>query len=111
MKNKKNIDRLFQERFKDFETEPNAQTWANIQAGLSEKKKERKIIPLWLKYTGIAAAFVLGFFAINTTFKSNTKIQRKKIGIYIFLATLAIQNYGRHAKHRETQKRFIVKQK
>ena len=74
MKNKKNIDRLFQERFKDFETEPNAQTWANIQAGLSEKKKERKIIPLWLKYTGIAAAFVLGFFAINTTFKSNTKI-------------------------------------
>ena len=74
MKNKKNIDRLFQERFKDFETEPDVQTWANIQAGLSEKKKERKIIPLWMKYTGIAAALVLGFFAINTTFKSNTKI-------------------------------------
>ena len=74
MKNKKNIDRLFQERFKDFETEPDVQTWANIQAGLNEKKKERKIIPLWMKYTGIAAALVLGFFAINTTFKSNTKI-------------------------------------
>ena len=74
MKNKKNIDRLFQERFKDFETEPDVQTWANIQAGLSEKKKERKIIPLWMKYTGIAAALVLGFFAINTVFKSNTKI-------------------------------------
>ena len=74
MKNKKNIDRLFQERFKDFETEPDVQTWANIQAGLSEKKKERKIIPLWMKYTGIAAALVLGFFGINTTFKSNTKI-------------------------------------
>ena len=74
MKNNKNIDRLFQERFKDFETEPNAQTWANIQAGLNEEKKERKIIPLWMKYTGIAAALVLGFFAINTTFKSNTKI-------------------------------------
>ena len=74
MKNNKNIDRLFQERFKDFETEPNARTWANIQAGLNDDKKERKIIPLWMKYTGIAAALVLGFFAINTTFKSNTKI-------------------------------------
>ena len=77
MKNKKNIDRLFQERFKDFETEPNARTWANIQAGLNEDKKERKIIPLWMKYTGIAAAFVLGFFALNTVFKTNTDTTNK----------------------------------
>ena len=77
MKNNKNIDRLFQERFKDFETEPNAQTWANIQAGLNEEKKERKIIPLWMKYTGIAAALVLGFFAINSVFKTNTDTTNK----------------------------------
>ena len=77
MKNNKNIDRLFQERFKDFETEPNAQTWANIQAGLNEEKKERKIIPLWMKYTGIAAAFVLGFFAVNTVFKTNIDTTNK----------------------------------
>ena len=86
MKNNKNIDRLFQERFKDFETEPNAQTWANIQAGLNEEKKERKIIPLWMKYTGIAAAFVLGFFAVNTVFKTNIDTTNKividtKLGI------------------------------
>jgi hypothetical protein len=68
MKNKKNIDRLFQERFKDFETEPNEHSWSNIQAALKEEKKERKVVPLWLKYTGIAAAFFLGFFALNTVF-------------------------------------------
>lgn len=77
MKNNKDIDRLFQERFKDFETEPNAQTWANIQAGLNEEKKERKIITIWMKYTGIAAAFVLGFFAINNVFKTNTDSNNK----------------------------------
>ena len=77
MKNNKNIDRLFQERFKDFETEPDAQTWAIIQASLNEEKKERKIIPLWMKYTGIAASFVLGFFAINTAFKTNSDTTNK----------------------------------
>ena len=77
MKNNKNIDRLFQERFKDFEIEPNAQTWANIQASLNEENKERKIIPLWMKYTGIAAAFVLGFFTLNTVFKTNTDTTNK----------------------------------
>lgn len=70
MKNNKNIDRLFQERFKDFETEPQEQTWSNIQAALKDEKKERKVIPLWLKYSGIAAAFFLGFFALNTVFKT-----------------------------------------
>jgi hypothetical protein len=30
MNDKKNIDRLFQERFKDFESEPNEQAWATF---------------------------------------------------------------------------------
>lgn len=70
MKNKKNIDRLFQERFKDFESAPNDQTWSKIQTGLKEEKKERKIIPLWFKYSGIAVAFFVGFFSLNTLYKS-----------------------------------------
>lgn len=72
MKNKKNIDRLFQEKFKDFETEPNEQTWLNIQAALKEEKKERRVIPIWFKYTGIAAAFLLGYFALNTVYKTTS---------------------------------------
>ncbi|MCL6462410.1 MAG: hypothetical protein I4O51_11150 [Flavobacterium micromati] len=71
MKNNKNIDRLFQEKFKDFETEPNNHTWSKIQLGLKEKK-QRKIIPFWLKNTGIAAAFFLGFFALTTIYKSKS---------------------------------------
>ena len=73
MNDKKNIDRLFQERFKDFEAEPNNQVWINIETALKEKEKERKIIPFWMKFSGIAAAFILGLFALNMVFKTNTE--------------------------------------
>jgi hypothetical protein len=73
MNDKKNIDRLFQERFKDFEAEPDNQVWINIEAALKEKKKERKIIPFWMQFSGIAAAFILGLFALNMVFKTNTE--------------------------------------
>ncbi|MEM8522570.1 hypothetical protein [Flavobacterium sp. PL12] len=78
MKNNKNIDRLFQERFKDFETEPNEQTWSTIQARLNDQTKERKIIPFWFKLAGIAAALIVGFFVLNTFF-STTIIPENKI--------------------------------
>ena len=46
MNDKKNIDRLFQERFKDFEAVPDEQIWSNILDALHEKKR-KKVIPLW----------------------------------------------------------------
>lgn len=75
MNDKKNIDRLFQERFKDFEAEPDNQVWINIETALNEKEKERKAIPFWMKFSGIAAAFILGLFALNMIFKTNTEIK------------------------------------
>ncbi|HAT81365.1 MAG TPA: hypothetical protein DCS17_08305 [Flavobacterium sp.] len=74
MKENKNIDRLFQEQFSRFEQTPNPQVWLNIEAEL-KKDKKRKVIPLWFKYAGIAAAFFLGLFFLNTnyTFHSKTK--------------------------------------
>ncbi|MFV8328164.1 hypothetical protein [Flavobacterium sp. ZS1P14] len=75
MNDKKNIDRLFQERFKDFEAEPDNQVWINIEAALNEKEKERKVIPFWMKFSGIAAAFILSLFALNMIFKTNTEIK------------------------------------
>jgi hypothetical protein len=74
MKEKKNIDRLFQEQLRDFEATPNNQVWLNIEAEL-KKEKKRKVIPLWLKCSGIAAAFLLGLFTLNTnqTFLSKTE--------------------------------------
>jgi hypothetical protein len=72
MNDKKNIDRFFQERFKDFELPPNEQVWKNIQTELKKEKKERKVIPFWIKFPGIAAAFLLGLFALNSLLNNNT---------------------------------------
>ena len=71
MNDKKNIDRLFQERFKDFESEPSDQAWANIQLALKEKDKDKKRIPFWIKTSGIAATFLLGVFALYTATKND----------------------------------------
>ena len=72
MKEKKNIDRLFQEQLRDFEASPDNQVWLNIEAEL-KKDKKRRVIPLWLRYSGIAAAFLLGLFILNTNQMFNSK--------------------------------------
>lgn len=65
MSEKKNIDRLFQEKFKDFESEPSELAWQYIEARL-EKKRDRKIIPLWFRLTGAAAVLLIGLAIIFT---------------------------------------------
>ncbi|MDT0685468.1 hypothetical protein [Autumnicola psychrophila] len=63
MKERKNIDRLYQEKFKDFEASPREEVWKNIAARLEEKQPKRPlIIPLWYKVGGVAAtiAVILG---------------------------------------------------
>ena len=70
MNEKKNIERLFQEKFKDFEIVPNELVWENIEAKLNEKKK-RRIIPFWWKLSGVAAALLIGFFISKALFFSN----------------------------------------
>lgn len=62
MKENKNIERLFQEKFKDFEASPPEDAWNNIASRLQEKKKKRRVIPFWFKASGIAASLILGFF-------------------------------------------------
>ena len=59
MGEKKNINRLFQEKFKDYEVFPEASVWENIEKGLATKKKKRRIIPLWLRFGGAAAILLL----------------------------------------------------
>lgn len=58
MNEKHNIDRLFQEKFKDFEVAPPEFVWENIREELQEKKK-RRVIPLWFRLSGVAALLVL----------------------------------------------------
>ncbi|WP_306351344.1 outer membrane beta-barrel protein [Flavobacterium sp. '19STA2R22 D10 B1'] len=66
MSERKNIDRLFQEKFKDFEVEPSHKVWDNIQAELHPNKKKRKVIPLWFKLSGVAVALLIGFFVTDS---------------------------------------------
>ncbi|MBG6063122.1 hypothetical protein IWX83_002931 [Flavobacterium sp. CG_9.1] len=72
MNDKKNIDRFFQEQFKDFESHPNEQVWNNIQTALNEKKN-REVLPAWIKFSGTAAAFLVGIFALHTVINDKVK--------------------------------------
>ena len=72
MKEYKNIDRLFQENFKDLEIEPRKAVWNNIEAHLSGKKPSR-ILPLWQKISGIAIVFLLTFSLGFNFFKTSSK--------------------------------------
>ncbi|MDG2052988.1 MAG: hypothetical protein P8J69_04425 [Flavobacteriaceae bacterium] len=66
MKKKKNIDKLFKERFKNFEANPSPDIWNKIQVKLKEKD-DRKVIPLWIKLGGVAALFALIFTMGNSS--------------------------------------------
>lgn len=59
MNDNKNIDRLFQEKFKDFEKAPDDAVWNRINESLPNKKKKRRVIPLWWQIGGVAAAIAL----------------------------------------------------
>lgn len=80
-KENKNIERLFQEKFKDFEVTPPDFVWENIQEKLHPKEKKRRVIPFWFKTAGIAASFIaimsVAFFNIDMDFKNTNSNNNK----------------------------------
>lgn len=60
----KHIDRVFLEKFKDFEVCPSPDVWSKIEAKL-DVGKPRRIIPIWWKVAGVAASFTFLFLAWN----------------------------------------------
>ncbi len=74
MKEKKNIDNLFEERFQNFEAAPSPRVWENIQVQLKKEKKDRKVIPLWIKLGGVAALLALLLTVGNAVFNSSEVI-------------------------------------
>ena len=72
MSDKKNIDRLFQEKLKDFEATPSNAVWDNISSKLYSTKKSTKGIPVWWKAVGIAAALLLLFSISQLILNDNT---------------------------------------
>ena len=72
MSDKKHIDRLFQEKFKDFEVKPNANVWAGIQNKIEQPKEETKLgFPIWLRVASIAAVLALLLTVGKFTFSNN----------------------------------------
>lgn len=72
MSERKNIDRLFQEKFKDFEANPADEVWGNIETRLEEKKR-RRLIPFWWKLSGVAALLVVGFLITKSVSDNDIK--------------------------------------
>lgn len=61
---KRNLDELFQEKFKDFKEVPDDRVWERIDATLGERKKNRKVIPFWWKLGGAAALLAVLFYVV-----------------------------------------------
>lgn len=59
---KENIDKLFQEKLKNFNEVPDEKVWKAIATSLDKKKKSRPIIPLWWKLGGVAAILAISFY-------------------------------------------------
>ncbi len=80
MNDKKNIDRLFQEKFKDFEVTPEAHVWEKIRARQNKNKKRALVIPFWYKAIGIAALIALllnlGYRTYNQTITQEQIVTR-----------------------------------
>jgi hypothetical protein len=73
MKENKNIERLFQKKFKDFEALPPEDSWDFIADRLHKKKKKR-IIPIWFQLSGVAASILLvGGLIWNFTAQNKTE--------------------------------------
>jgi len=74
MNEKKSIDKLFKEQLKDFDVAPKDHVWENIEQKLHEdKRKKRRIIPIWWKVAGIAAGLVILFTVANQIFNTSEK--------------------------------------
>jgi hypothetical protein len=65
MKKRENLDKLFQEKFQDYEINPPEFVWEKIEEKLKEKKK-RRVVPFWWWSSGIAALLVIGLFVWNS---------------------------------------------
>ncbi len=71
---KKKLDELFQDTFSGHNEVPDERVWDSITASLDKKKKKR-ILPIWWSLSGIAAALVLGLLIFNPFTSENTTEQ------------------------------------
>lgn len=109
MKENKNIERLFQEKFKDFEALPPEDSWNIIASRIENKKKKKRVIPFWLKASGIAASLFLGLLLI-LNYESNTidTNSEKKVVFEENKPKNAIKNKSTNTKEKIIKNEFEV---
>lgn len=73
---KKNIDDVFNEKFKRAEITPPEEIWVNISAQIPFKKRNKRIIPIWYLMAGTAAVLAIMILIFEDNFSpiSNQKI-------------------------------------
>lgn len=67
MKTKKQLDRLFKEQFRNMDVAPPLAVWENISTALQKKKQSKRVVPVWYKLAGVAAALLV-FFGVGSLF-------------------------------------------
>ncbi len=63
--NKKNLDKLFQEKLKDFRQIPDEKVWKSIERSLDQRNKTRRVVPLWWKLGGAAAILAIALMVFG----------------------------------------------
>lgn len=63
--NDNNIDKLFQKKLRDFEEVPDEKVWKDIEASLQQKRRKRRVVPIWWKLGGVAALLAILFTLVN----------------------------------------------
>ena len=104
MNERKNIDQLFQEKFKNHEVAPPENAWQNIELKLKEKEKKRRITPFWWKFSTVAATL-----ALLVVLFQNYDIQITKKGENS-ITTLEKNQKNKNIEKRDLQLNTIEKQ-
>ncbi|RNC92226.1 MAG: hypothetical protein ED555_03760 [Allomuricauda sp.] len=74
---KKDLEQLFRDKFKDFQETPDPRVWKSIETSL-EKKKKKRVVPIWWKVGGVAALLAVLFYVVNP-FAGDTELDGIKI--------------------------------
>ena len=74
---KKDLEQLFRDKFKDFQETPDPRVWKSIETSL-EKKKKKRVVPIWWKIGGVAALLAVLFYVVNP-FAGDTELDGIKI--------------------------------
>ena len=79
MKQKKNIDQLFNERFANHQADPPSHVWDKVQARLEKDKKDR-VIAIWWRTAGVAAslALIISLAGLLDATQSNVVVEQQQ---------------------------------